>query len=122
MDNIPKVTDEQIKAQFIILNEVVSNGTLTTWLNDELEGIRLSNPVLYKFIIERSQKFAMGALLSREPQGIAISYALETIILLRVLGVGFGNSLSIEKFGGMMKDWLKGDSLKGLDDFDEPKK
>jgi hypothetical protein len=64
----------------------------------------------------------MGAIMSREPQFIAISLALEYIILLRVLGVGFSNSIGIEKFGNMMKGWLKGDNLKGLDDFDAKQK
>ena len=118
MDNIPTVTEDMVTEQFMLLSQVVSNGTLTSWLNEELEGLRTSNPVLYKFIIERSQKFAMGAMMSREPQGVAISFALEYLILLRVLGLGFGKLIGAEKFSNMMNKWLGNDNLKGLDDFD----
>src|SRR3972149_5310802 len=121
MDNIPKVTEEQVKEQFKLINDLVVGGTLTRWLDAELENLHKDNPILYNFVLERSQKFAMGAMMAHEPHSIAISFALEYVIMLKILGVSFGSILGMEKFNDMMSKWLKGDNINGLDDFNAKK-
>lgn len=122
MDNIPKITEEQVREQFKLINDLVMGGTLTRWLDTELEALHNANPVLYNFILERSQKFAMGAIMAHEPHNIAISFALEYVIMLNILGIGYGKTVGLEKFSDMMSKWFKNGGIKGLDDFDGSKK
>ena len=123
MDSIiPKITEEQVKEQFKLINDLVVGGTLTRWLDEELEKLHNENPVLYGFIVERSHKFAMGAIMTHEPQSIAISFALEYMILLKIVGISFGKTLGLETFANNMSKWLgKNGKIEGLDEFGNDK-
>lgn len=116
MDNIPKIAETHVKEQFKKLNQAIVAGEVQMWLDKELTGLHEKNPVLYHFITERANKFAVGATMVNDPQAVAISMALEYIILLKILNTSIGAMLGLEKFSDMMKGWFPGsDDLKGID-------
>jgi hypothetical protein len=114
MDNLPKVAENHIKEQFKALNKHIVAGEVQKWLDTELQSLHDSNPVLYHFVTERANKFAMGALMSGDPQAVAISMALEYLILLKILNTSIGDMLGLGKFTDMMTNWFGNDELKGL--------
>lgn len=121
LDNIPKIGKEQIKQQFDVLHQQIAQGQLQGWLNGQLESLHEKNPVLFHYITERAKKLAMGAMMVGDPNSISISLALEYVLLLNILNASIGSSLGLKEFGNMMKDLLKGNELKGLNELGENK-
>lgn len=125
LEHIPKIIEEQIKEQSKILNQMVVQGQVQHWLNDELGDLHEKNPVLFHYIVERANKFAVGVAMVGDPNSISVSLALEYLLLLNILNVGIGSSIGLKQFGDMMKGWF-GDGLKnnlndvGKGDNDKP--
>ena len=116
---IPKITYKHITEQNKDMRQRVTSGNLTTWLDEQLRWLANNNPILYKYVTEHAQKFAMGVMMAGDPSAIAMSHALEQIQLLTLLGCGLQDVESMDKFSDMMKTWLKDNELEGLDKFGE---
>ena len=121
-EHLPKIGEEQIKDQFNILNQQIIQGQVKNWLNDELQELHEKNPILFHYIAERAQKFAVGAIMVGDPSSVSISMALEYLLLLKIINAGIGKTVGLTQFTNMMKDWFKGDDLKGLNDIGKDKK
>jgi len=120
-DHIPKIGEEQIKEQFNMLDQLVAQGQVKNWLNEELQVLHEKNPILFHYIVERAKKFAVGAIMVGDPNSASVSLALEYMLLLNILNAGIGHTAGLKQFGDMMKGWLKGEDLKGLDDIGKGK-
>ncbi len=115
MDNLPKIAEKHVKEQFKVLNQAIVAGEVQKWLDSELTSLHEKNPVLYHFITERANKFAVGATMVGDPQAVAISMALEYIILLNILSTSLADMMGLGKFTDMMTKWFPGnDELNGL--------
>ena len=116
-DHIPIIGKEQITEQFEILDQLIVQGQVKNWLNEELQKLHEKNPILFHYIVERAKKFAVGAIMVGDPNSASISLALEYVLLLKILNAGISNTIGLGKFADMMKGWFKGDDdLKGLND------
>lgn len=115
-EHLPKIGEEQIKDQFNILNQQIIQGQIKNWLNEELQELHEKNPILFHYIAERAQKFAVGAVMVNDPTSVSVSMALEYLLLLKIINAGIGKTVGLKQFTDMMKDWFKGDDLKGLND------
>ena len=121
MEHLPKIAEEVIKEQFKVLNQHIIQGQVQDWLSGELQTLHETNPVLFHYIVERANKFAVGAMMVGDPNSVSMSMALEYVLLLNILGAGIGKTIGLKQFSDMMKDWFKGDDLKGLNDMDKGK-
>lgn len=122
MDNIiPNMSEEVINKQFQVINDLVINGNLNTWIDTELETMKNSNPVLYKFILNRSQNFAASAIIAHDIRSISLSFALEIIIFIKILETTIGDSGKLEEFTNYMRGLLKDAKIEGLDEFNNKK-
>jgi len=121
-EHLPKIGEAQIKDQFNILDQQIAQGRIKHWLNDELQELHEKNPILFHYIAERAQKFAVGAIMVGDPNSVSVSMALEYLLLLKIINAGIGNTIGLKQFGDMMKGWFKeGDDLKGLNDIGKDK-
>lgn len=118
MENIPKITQQQIIDQVEMLGATVKAGSLNRWLDEQLNTLKSENPELYEFIIRRSKTLAQGVLMVHDPYSITVSMALEYVILLNLISAGFGREAGLKQFSKLMESWLGKDGLKGLDKFE----
>ncbi len=117
MYNLPQITDQQITDQLALLSGLAANDAITQWIDAELLSLQEENPTLYEFIVDRSQKFAHGAVMVSNVHAIAISFALEYIVLLRILGKGLEVANVGKEFSSMMETFYKKDEkIKGYDE------
>ena len=115
-DHIPKIAEDQIKEQFNMLDQRIAQGQVKNWLNEELETLHETNPILFHYIVERAKKFAIGAIMVGDPNSASVSLALEYMLLLGIINDGIGSTLGLKQFTDKMKNWFKNDDdLKGLD-------
>lgn len=121
LDYLPKISEEQVKEQFDILNQYIIQGDIQHWLNKELQNLYEKNPILFRYVSERAQKFAIGAVMVGDPNSISLSMALEYILILNILGMGIDNSVGLKQFTDSMRNWFNDDDLKGLDSIGEEK-
>ena len=119
IQRIPKITEKHITEQNKDMRQRVSGGDVTRWLDEQLRWLSSNNPILYKYVMEHAQKFAMGVMVAQDPQAVAMSHALEMIMLLVMVGSSLEDAESIDKFGNMMKSWLKDTELEGLNNLGE---
>jgi len=119
MENLPVITDKHIREQFKALNQSITQGQVQQWLDEQLTALQTTNPTLYKFLTDRANKFAMGALAVSDPQSIAVSIALEYMLILGVINLGIGSSVTDSEFSDTMSKWFGTDGLKGLDKLDD---
>ncbi len=119
MLNLPHVTDEQITEQLALLSQMAENGEITQWIDSELLTLQETNPILYEFVVDRSQKFAHGAVMVNSVHAIAISFALEYMVLLRIMGRSMEDAKGLETFSSMMDGLFKGKGIEGYDKLDE---
>ncbi len=117
MDNIPKLEGDAVNAFVQDIGSKVKDKSINKWLDAELEILAKENPVLYRYIVERGRKFAMGSSFVQDASSIAISMVLESIILLNMVGDAYNKRDSLDKFASLMDKLLKGDEIKGLDKF-----
>lgn len=118
MEEVPKITSDNILRHEEEVRYHMENGTITTWLEEQLSNLNNVNPILYQYIMEHSQKFAMGAVtMLRDPQSIAISMALEQVILINMIGKSHMENKEIANFSSLMNTWFGGKSIEGLNDF-----
>ena len=61
----------------------------------------------------------MGALAVSDPQSIAVSIALEYMLILGVINLGIGSNVTDSEFSDTMSKWFGDEGLKGLDKLDE---
>ncbi len=121
LDYLPKISEEQVKEQFDILNQYIIQGDIQHWLNKELQNLYEKNPILFRYVSERAQKFAIGAVMVGDPNSISLSMALEYILILNILGMGIDNGVGLKQFTDSMRNWFNDDDLKGLDSIGEEK-
>jgi hypothetical protein len=115
MENLPKVAEKHVKDQFALLNKTIVAGEVQKWLDSELTSLHDKNPVLYHFVVERANKFAVGATMVGDPQAVAISMALEYVLLLNILNKSIVDTVGLSKFADMMTKWFPdNDDLQGL--------
>jgi len=114
MENLPKIAEKHIKEQFKQLNKTIVAGEIQHWLDGELQGLHDKNPILYHFIVERANKFAVGATMVGDPHSIAVSLALEYVLLLNILNASISDVFGLTKFTDMMTKWFSNDDLKEL--------
>ena len=119
MLNLPQITDEQVTEQLALLSKMAESGEITQWIDAELLNLQEENPILYEFVVDRSQKFAHGAVMVNNVHAIAISFALEYIVLLKILGNSIEDAKGLEQFSKMMEGLFKGEGIKGYDKLDE---
>lgn len=98
MEELPKISNNHIIKQDDMLKQQISQGTITTWLNDQLKNLADQNPNLYKYVIEHSQKFAFAAMSAQDVQSIAISQTLEQMLLLYLIGTSSKDNKEYHKF------------------------
>lgn len=118
LKSLPKIGEEQIKEQFNILTQQLNSGEFRQWFSDGLSDLQAENPTLFKYIVERAQKFAIGAVMVGDPNSISMSMALEYLLLLNIINAG----ISQGEFSDRMTKWFKNDDLKGLNDIGKDKK
>ena len=121
LDDIPKIPEDLIKEQFEMLQSHITQGHVKDWLNGELQTLHETNPVLFHYLIERAQKFAMGAVMVGDPNSISVSLALEYILLLNILNSGIHRTIGLTDFKDMLTRWVGKDGLNGLNDLGEDK-
>ena len=122
LEHIPKIAEEQIKEQFKVLHQAIVEGEVKGWLNNELRNLHETNPILFHYIVERANKFAVGAIMVGDPSSVSVSMALEYMLLLNILNAGIGKNIGLKEFGDMMKNWFKGSDLSGLNDLGKNEK
>jgi len=116
MEEVPKITSNNIAKHEEEVYHHLENGTIASWLSEQLSELANSNPILYQYVMEHSQKFAMGAMMIRDPQSIAISMALEQVILLNMIGASHRENIDVTKFSNLMNTWFGGKGIDGLED------
>ena len=114
--HIPKIAREVVEEQLNILEQKAKDGQIQLWLDEMLTNLQNDNPVLYRYITERSKKLAVGALMINDPDSLAVTFALEYLLLLTVLGQGYAKQLKLQNFIEMMNSWFNRDELDGLDE------
>ena len=119
LDHIPKIAEEQIREQFEILAQQISQGQIQQWLNGQLQSLHDKNPVLFHYLVNRANTFAVGVTMVGDPNSISVSMAVEYMLLLNILNTGIGSAIGLKQFADMMKKWLKGEDLKGLNSVGE---
>jgi len=119
IDKIPKVSEKQIKEQGEQLKAMITKGAVTEWLDSQLKALAATNPVLYQYLMEHSQKFAMGAVMV-DAQSIAMSQALEQVMLLTLIGGSYRANEDLKKFEGGVGKLLGDIDLGGLDGNKKP--
>jgi len=115
LEHLPKIDEEQITKQLNILTEQVTKGAIKNWLNDELQNLHDKNPILFQYIVERANKFAVGAVMVGDPNSVSVSMALEYMLLLNIINAGIDSTVVLSKFTDMMGNLLKGGDLEGLE-------
>lgn len=120
LENLPKISDKHINNQNNDMRQLIAGGDITNWLDKQLMLVADKNPHLYKYMMEHSHKFAMGAVMVGDPQSIAMSHVLEQVMLLTLLVNSMKDMEDLQNFSTMIKSWL-GDNndFKGLNDFGE---
>lgn len=116
LEKLPKVSNKHINNQNNGMRQLITGGGVTTWLDEQLRFMAKNNPFLYKYVMEHSQKFAMGAVMVGDPQSIAMSHVLEQMMLLTLLDTSMKDDEELQQFDSMMKGWLGKDNLEGLND------
>lgn len=116
MFNLPPITDKQVSDQLELLSNLAESGEITQWIDAELLNLQEENPILYKFVMDRSQRFAHGAVAVGNISAIAISFALEYIVLLRILGTGIETAKGLAQFSSMMETLFKNGKIEGYDE------
>lgn len=119
---IPSIEDKLLGEQTEELKEKINAGKITDWLNEELMWLSSHNPVLYKYLTDHAQKFAMGAVMVGDPHSIAMSQALEQIMLLKLIDLTLVGNEELKKFTAAMEKMLGGGKIDGLDGFGNVKK
>ena len=119
LNNLPKVKGECISEVLDSIRKSAENQKLQEWLNNILNWLQANNNELYKFVTERSQKFAIGAMMAGDPQSLAISHMLELIIFLRVIDVSIEKVGELTTFDGWLNNMLGGQTIEGLDTFNQ---
>jgi len=112
---IPKIAGDVVEEQLGILEQKAKSGQIQYWLDEMLTDLHNSNPVLYYYITERSKKLAAGAMIIGDPNSLAVTLALEYLVLLNVLGRGYDKSINLQNFKNMMSSWFNKGELDGLD-------
>ncbi len=118
MEELPKITNSQIAKTTEEIQAHVDDGTLVQWLDEKLKALSKENPLLYKYLMEHTQRFAMGAVMVKDPQSIAISLTLEHLLLLSLIGDSYKENKEMANFSDLMTNWF-GDGIKGLNEFDK---
>jgi len=98
MEEIPKVNDNQVAQLEVNMRQMISQGTITGWLDDQLHKLADTNPILYKYIMGHAQKFAIGAIMIGDAQTIAISATLEYMLLLSLISSSFKSGKELKAF------------------------
>ena len=98
MEELPKINEAQIAKLETEMRQRIVQGTMTNWLDEQLKALANTNPILYKYVMEHSQKFAVGSMMVQDVQSIAVSITLEYILLLSIIGMSFTNSKELKNF------------------------
>jgi hypothetical protein len=122
MKDLPKVNLRAIIEQNEQMKKMVQDGSITGWLDSQLRELSQNNGDLYKFVIDHAQKFAMSVGMSQDTNQIALSQALESVMLLKLICGGLEIRQNLVDFEQRMQKLLKGENLEGLDDFGKGKK
>lgn len=115
MEELPKIKDSHITRQEEELRDMMAQGTIMPWLSEQLKSLAEENPLLYKHIMEHTQKFAMGVIMVQDPQAIAISMALEQLVLLTLLVNAYKDNKDLKRFTDFMNTVFPS-GIKGLED------
>lgn len=118
MEELPKITNVQILRHNEDIKAMADDGSLVQWLDEQLKALSKENPLLYKYLMEHTQKFAMGAIMVQDPHAIAVSLALEHLVLLSLIGDSYKETKEIKNFSDLMTTWFS-DGIKGLDEFEK---
>lgn len=114
MEEIPKITHNQVAQHEEEVRRRIAQGNVAQWLDEQLKKLASENPILYKYVMEHTQKFAIGASMVQEPQAIAVSLALEQLLLLTLVGDSYKSSKELKGFIDLMSNWLP-NGIKGID-------
>lgn len=112
---IPKIAREVVEEQLGLLEQKAKSGQIQRWLDEMLTNLHNNNPILYHYITERSRKLAVGAMMIGDPNSLAVTLALEYLVLLNVLGQGYDKSINLQNFKNMMTNWFNNGEPNGLD-------
>jgi len=116
LEHLPLIGEEQIKDETEELSKQIAKGQVTEWLTEELRNLHDKNPVLFHYIVNRANTFAVGTAMMSNAHSISVSLAMEYLLLLKIIDTGIGNTARMTQFTDMMKGWLKDEDLKGLND------
>jgi hypothetical protein len=117
-DLLPKITHEQLRVMSEFLKTKNEDGTLSSWLDNELSALSSSDSDLYHYIVNRGKQFGRGAA-GAPPEAISISLVLEFMVLLTILKEALSNKASLDTFTNYMTKLLKGENLNGLNGLDK---
>lgn len=117
MEEIPKITPNLIVNLDDTIKSLISRGDVTKWLDEQLGYLANNNPVLYRYVLEHTQRLAMGASMAPDPQSVALSMCLEEILLLNLINNGLKGGKDLKKFedvwGKFFPNGLKGNEFQG---------
>ena len=126
MNNLPEIKTESIERVMAELEEALKNKELPQWINAQLSILSEENPSLYQVITDRSKNFAVGVAQTFAQTGdtksLMLSAALESLILVRILSLSIEGEAETAAFSDMMRNLLKGETIKGLDSFNNEEK
>lgn len=115
MEEIPKITHNQIAQHEEEIRRKIAQGAIAQWLDEQLKNLASENPILYQYVMEHTQKFAIGASMVQEPQAIAVSLALEQLLLLTLIGDSYKSNKEFKHFTDLMSKAFGNSGVKGLD-------
>ena len=116
MKEIPIIGEELVASLDEATREKVLDGSITKWLTEQLDNLAANNPVLYKYIMSHTQRFASAVMATPDPQSISISLALEELLLLTLVGNSFKTKTETDNFVRKMNGWFGEKGIKGLED------
>ena len=110
MEELPKISENQVLSLDDSIKQLLTGRDITKWLDAELTELANINPVLYKRVMDHSQRLAAGAMMSPDVQSVALSLCLDSILLLKLINEGLKGKKKLKEFED---GW--GNMLKGID-------
>lgn len=103
IEELPPIDSSQIVQQEEMLRQRIEAGTINQWMAEQLDYLAQNNPILYEYVMDHAKKLAFGVAMM-DPRSIAMSVALEHILLLTLVGSSIKGKKELNDF---VKIWGK---------------
>jgi len=114
MNNLPKINQKVIFDINSEMKNLIKTGKMMEWINDIMENLKQSNPILFQYLRVQSMRFSLGITMAQgDANAIAMSHLISNIVLLRIIDkcVGYKEiPKEIDKITEqLLGDWLPED-------------